>query len=136
MTLVFAGWVVLATWQPMLIAGQRTSMKMRRLSTENPIYYEGGLLGVKAEVKLFQQTEHALIKLRGIPLGGEISGIAWFRKDNFDVALEPKLALALKRRHVSIEGAGAFHDYSKMWVLIRLPLGLGRHTVSLDRKCD
>ena len=99
-----------------------------------PLKYHGGLLGVKAELLLFRKQERAVVTLRGIPLGGKISGIARFDKDGFSVDLDPELELALNRRRVKIEGAGAFHDYSKVWVLIQLPLGLGRHTLSLDRQ--
>lgn len=101
-----------------------------------PLKYKGGLLGVKAELLLFRKQERAVVTLKGIPLGGTISGIARFDKDGFNVDLDPELELALNRRRVKIEGAGAFHDYSKVWVLIQLPLGLGRHTLSLDRQCS
>ena len=101
---------------------------------DRPITYHGSLLGVSAELMLFRKSERAVVTLKGIPLGGSISGVARFQKDGFNVDLDEDLKVALKRRRVKIEGAGAFHDYSKVWVLIQLPLGLGRHTLSLDRQ--
>lgn len=100
---------------------------------DEPLKYNGALLGVKAELLLFRKQERAVVTLRGIPLGGKISGIARFDKDGFKVDLDPDLERQLHRRRVKIQGAGAFHDYSKVWVLIQLPFGLGRHTMSLAR---
>lgn len=96
--------------------------------------YHGSLLGVKADITLYPLSERAIITLTGIPLGGKVTGVAKFGKDEVSVELDEQLGKALRWRRVKIEAAGAFHDYSKVWVLIQLPLGLGRHTLSLDRQ--
>lgn len=100
---------------------------------DKPLRYEGALLGVKADLLLYRKSERAVVTLKGIPIGGSISGVARFDKDGFSVDLDRDLEAALRWRRVKIQGAGAFHDFSKVWVLIQLPLGLGRHTLSLDR---
>lgn len=98
-----------------------------------PTQYHGGMLGVKAHVTLYHRQERALVRLEGLPVGGRIAGVAWFKKDGTSVDLDVDLEAALRRRHVCIEGAGALYDESKVWVLVRLPLGLGRRTIVLDR---
>ena len=115
--------VAALAWQPAL------------LGAEIPYRYEGTLLGVKANLLLFRKTERAVVTLKGIPLGGCINGVARFENDGFGVELDKELEAALRQRHVKIEGVGAFHDYSKVFVIIKLPLGMGRYTMSLDRKC-
>lgn len=103
---------------------------------ERPLEYQGSLLGVKAEVLLFRKKERAVVTLSGVPLGGSITGVAKFNKDGFGVDLDAELEAALKRRRITIQGAGALHDYSKVWVMIQLPLRIGRYTLSLDRQYD
>ena len=120
-------------WQPALLGPHGASRMPAGMSSETPLRYDGALMGVKASILLYKRNEQAVINLRGVPLGGTIRGTAWFAKDGFKVKLDDKLTRALGWRGVAIEGAGAFHDYSKVWVLIKLPLGLGRHTMSLDR---
>lgn len=111
----------------------QTAAVTSRLS-KPPVRYEGTLLGVHAIVFLHKREERAVITLRGLPLGGSISGTAVFEDDGVSVKLDPHLRRALKRRHVQIEGAGALYNDSEVWVLVKLPLGLGRHTISLRRK--
>lgn len=98
-----------------------------------PMAYRGSLLGVKADVALYRKEDRAYVMLRGIPIGRSVAGDARFKNDGWSVDLDTGLDRALKRRRVKILGAGAFADYSQMWVLIQLPLGLGRHTLTLDR---
>ena len=112
-----------------------------RLYCERPwgvsdMNYEGGLLGVQARVALFPRQERALIKLRGLPIGGSISGVARFKSDGWSIALDSDMERALARRHVKIVGAGAMHDYSKVWVIVRLPLGIGKRTLILPRSAQ
>lgn len=121
-------------WQPAMLSSYGPAWLPRMRVIDTPLHYEGGLLGVKAELKLYRHSEKAVITLKGVPLGGTITGVAWFDKDGFNVKLDNDLKKALGWRRVQIEGAGAFHDYSKVWVLLKLPLGLGRHTLSLARK--
>lgn len=95
------------------------------------LQYDGGLLGVKASVILDRRSEIAMIKLRGGPVGGSISGLAKFKEDGESVEMESTLSNALKRRGVSIVNAGAHHDFSYVWVRVKLPMGLGTHRMIL-----
>jgi hypothetical protein len=87
--------------------------------------YDGGMMGVKASVILDRRSERAIINLRGIPVGGSLTGMAWFKKDGESVEIESDLYHALGRRGVSIESAGAYKDYSYIWVRVKMPLGMG-----------
>lgn len=98
-----------------------------------PMAYKGRLLGVKADVALYRKEDRAYVMLRGIPIGRSVAGDARFKTDGWSVDLDTDLDRALTRRRIKILGVGAFADYSQMWVLIQLPLGLGRHTLTLDR---
>tara|TARA_Y100000389_G_scaffold62579_1_gene58617 strand:- start:4873 stop:5316 length:444 start_codon:yes stop_codon:yes gene_type:complete len=95
--------------------------------------YDGGLLGVKASVILDKQSQRAMVSLKGAPIGGRITGMAWFQKDGESVGVETDLYHALGRRGVSIVAAGAYKDYSYVWVRIKLPLGMGTHRMILPR---
>ena len=97
------------------------------------LQYEGGLLGVKASVILDRRSETAFVNLRGGPIGGSISGIAKFKADGESVEVESELYHALGKRGVSIVNAGAYKDYSYVWVRVKLPLGLGTHRMILPR---
>ena len=95
--------------------------------------YDGGLLGVKASVILDRKSETAFVNLRGAPIGGSLSGMAKFKADGESVEVESQLYHALGRRGVSIVNAGAYKDYSYVWVRVKLPLGLGTHRMILPR---
>jgi hypothetical protein len=90
-------------------------------------------LGVDATVVLFEKRGQATIQLKGVPLGGRISGVARFEPDGVTVDLDSDLGRALARRHVKITRAGVYLDYSTVWVTVRLPLGVGERTVHLAR---
>jgi len=107
--------------------------KPGRFWEKKPLRYAGGLLGVEADVLLFPAQERAVVRLRGIPVGGTISGVATFKSDGQSVDLDPELAQALRRRHVLIAAAGTTDNFSAAWVKIHLPLGLGHHTLELKR---
>lgn len=94
--------------------------------------YSGGLLGVAASVRLDRARQSATITLRGAPVGGTLAGEARFSPSGA-VELDAELARALKRRFVAIERAGEDLGAGVVWVVVRLPLGLGRHTLRLER---
>lgn len=98
-----------------------------------PLKFEGGLFGVKAKVLLYPEQERALVQLKGIPIGGPIAGVAWFKPDGMAVELDPEFERLLRRRLVRIESAGAEEGYGAVWVRVRLPRVLGTHTMSLAR---
>ena len=95
--------------------------------------FDGGMMGVKASVILDRHTERALINLRGVPVGGSLTGMAWFKNDGESVEIESDLYHALGRRGVAIESAGAYKDYSYIWVRVKLPLGMGKIQMILPR---
>lgn len=95
--------------------------------------YDGKLLGVRASVLLDRASARAIVSLSGPPIGPSIRGMAWFKKDGESVEVETDLYHALGRRGVSIINAGAYKDYSYVWVRVKLPLGLGTHRMILPR---
>ena len=95
--------------------------------------YDGKLLGVSASVLLDRESERAMVNLKGVPVGGSLTGMAWFKKDGESVIVENQLYQALGKRGVAIVNAGAYKDYSYVWVRVKLPLGLGTHRMILPR---
>jgi len=129
MGLSIATMAVIALAAPLRPPCGAWSARLRRSS----IVYQGGLLGVDATVVLFEKRGQATIQLKGVPLGGRISGVARFEPDGVTVDLDSDLGRALARRHVKITRAGVYLDYSTVWVTVRLPLGVGERTVHLAR---
>jgi hypothetical protein len=103
---------------------------MMRVET---MQFHGKLLGVSASVLLDKRAERAVINLRGVPVGGSLTGMAWFKEDGESVEVESDLYNALARRGVAIINAGAYEDYSYVWVRVQLPMGLGCHRMILPR---
>lgn len=96
-----------------------------------PRTFSGGLLGVNAQLELVPKAKTATVTLNGVPLGGELHGQARFGSDGFTLELDEKLTKGLRRRRVEILGIGVFSDHKKVWVLLKLPLGLGRRMLTL-----
>ena len=96
-----------------------------------PRTFSGGLLGVNAELKLVPKAKTATVTLNGVPFGGELHGQARFGSDGFTLELDEQLTKGLRRRRVEILGVGVFKDHRKIWVLLKLPLGLGRRMLTL-----
>lgn len=105
----------------------------RQLYAGHPMRYKGGFFGVQAELLLYRKADYAVIKLKGIPVGGSLNGMARFKDDGWNVELDERLQEALSRRMVQVVGVGAFHDYKKVWVMLKLPLGIGRRQLVLQR---
>ena len=96
--------------------------------------FEGGLLGVSADVVLHRDAKVAVISLSGVPIGGRVEGKAELGSGEDDVVIHEPLRGVLARRFVKI--VSARHDAATDRVLVtaRLPLGLGTHTIVLERK--
>ena len=95
--------------------------------------FDGSLLGVSASVLLDRQSERAMVNLRGVPVGGSLTGMAWFKQDGESVIVENTFYQALGRRGVAIVNAGSDKDYTYVWVRVKLPLGLGTRRMILPR---
>ena len=113
--------------------GARSTKAFPRLFMLQTMQFDGGMMGVKATVLLDRRSESAIINLRGLPVGGSLSGMAWFKKDGESVEVETDLYHALARRGVSIVSAGAYKDYSSIWVRVKMPLGMGTIQMVLPR---
>jgi hypothetical protein len=117
-------WLVVFATLPLRMDAARHTMG-------RALHYKGGFLGVCAMVELRRQEQRALVTLAGVPVGGQLSGTAWLKPDGQSVVVDPRLQHALRRRAVSIEGAGACTDYSRLWVAVRLPMGFGVRRIEL-----
>lgn len=93
--------------------------------------FRGAFYGVSAIVALNRDAHTANVTLRGLPIGGTLTGTAWHPSgvDGGEIVLEERFAAALKQRLVTLEGVdvapgGCLH------VRVRLPL-LGARTLTL-----
>jgi hypothetical protein len=103
--------------------------------------FSGGLLGVSADVVLFTESNHASIKLSGIPLGGSLAGVARFHElGGSTVEIDEPLNSQLQRRFVEIKSARFDSDEDRVYVIVKLPLFIGTRTIVLNRcsraSCD
>lgn len=98
-----------------------------------PLRYTGGLLGVRADVLLYKQTRRAAITISGVPVGGTLSGGASY--DNaFDVTLDHDLERSLQVLRVAVRSVKPSSSWDRVFVVVRLPLFLGRHNITLWRQ--
>ena len=104
-----------------------------KLSIVESLAYSGKLLGVSANVLLDNNSNRAVIHLRGVPLGGSIIGFARFKPEGEGVEMDDYMHRQLERRGIEIENVGAYEDLSYLWIRIKLPL-LGTHRMILPRK--
>lgn len=96
--------------------------------------FVGGMMGVSADVSLCMATQHAEIRLSGIPLGGILEGTARFTEgEGSDVLVEEPLRTSLRRRFVKIVDAKFDRETDRVLVTIKLPLLLGTQTIVLTR---
>lgn len=98
-------------------------------ATSNAVHYSGGLLGVKANVKLTQTPPRAAITLRGLPVGYLTGGAEYDSK--FRVNLDDDFERRLRRFHVKILSVEPTVNHDRVFVTLRLPLFLGRRVVTL-----
>ena len=101
--------------------------------------YEAELLGVFARVKLDREKQSADLLLLGWPVGGEVSGTAWFETkssdtttERGDVVLDENLASRLKNRLISVTRAGHNAADDTVFVELKIPI-FGRKTLFLKR---
>ena len=96
--------------------------------------FMGGLMGVSADVTLCMTSQHAEIKLSGLPLGGTLSGTARFSEgEGSAVEVGEPLNSQLKRRFVKIVDARFDRAEDRVRVTVRLPLILGTQVIVLYR---
>ena len=104
--------------------------------------FTGGLLGVKARVKLLEEYDVAVIELKRVPpLFTSLKGTASLQKRQGDAfELSQGLQTALARRGVSILGIQqhppkvTFSKCDFVSVTVALPATLGRHSIKLFRE--
>jgi hypothetical protein len=91
--------------------------------------YTGQILGVSCTCTLNRGGQYASLELWGLPIGGRLSGTAFFAKDGKTVVLESQLANAIARRGARVHEA--HHEPSKdtVTVLLSIPLFGQRHIV-------
>lgn len=119
--------LLLLLWAPTLAGAFSVS-----LSRHVPLKFEGSMLGVAAEIDLYEHHECADVSLKGFPVGGSVSGRAEFETDGWAVKIDDNLKAALSRRRVRIESVGMFRNEAKLWVMLVLPL-IGRRVMWLER---
>lgn len=103
------------------------------LFTSHAVQYAGGVLGVNADVTLYEHPPRASITLRGLPIGGTLHGGASYDPD-YRVHLDPDLQGKLRRLRVQVEAVAPSHDMQNVYVVVKLPFCLGRHNITLQRK--
>jgi len=97
-----------------------------------PLHYSGGVLGVSAEVLLTRSPPRADITLRGLPVGGVMTGGASYDAD-YRVHLDDDLQRRLARLRVRILSVAPSPAMDRVFVVVQLPLFLGRHNITLQQ---
>ena len=96
--------------------------------------FVGGLMGVRADVLLCMETQHAKISLSGIPIGGKLMGTARFSDgEGTQVTIDEPLKGQLSRRFVSISTAEFDRDGDRVYVTVKLPFLIGSQRIVLGR---
>lgn len=98
-------------------------------------HFRGGLYGVTATVELNMRSRQAVVELRGIPIGGSLSGIGWLQdedKEEGGVVLDEEFAQKLAWRMVSIESASLNRTENTVTVVAHVPL-IGATSIVLKR---
>lgn len=91
--------------------------------------YSGSLLGVSARVVLDEVDRLAHVQLRGVVLGGEVSGVGWFEPDG-SLRVQPSIERVMQRRACKILGAARGDD--TLTIDLQLPL-FGKRAMVLER---
>lgn len=91
--------------------------------------YSGSLLGVSARVVLDEVDRLAHVQLRGMVLGGEVSGVGWFEPDG-SLRVQPSIERVMQRRACKILGAA--RGDNTLTIDLQLPL-FGKRAMVLER---
>ena len=113
------------------VGGLNARVPLRPKSTA--MKYNGGILGVRAEVHLNRRLSRVSIELRGAPIGGVLSGSATY-DEKYNVKLDESFADTLASLRVKILAVNPSHDWECVFVRVKLPFFLGRHTIALQRR--
>jgi hypothetical protein len=81
---------------------------------------------------LYREHQCASLELWGIPIGGKLSGTAWFQEDGKNVNLDPNLHREVARRMVQVKEARHNTKDDTIEILVRLPV-FGAKTMVLQR---
>tara|TARA_B110000444_G_scaffold144835_1_gene135465 strand:- start:859 stop:1284 length:426 start_codon:yes stop_codon:yes gene_type:complete len=98
-------------------------------------HFRGSMLGVTASVALDVRTRRAFVELRGVALGGSVSGVGWLKNvdsDEGEVELEKEFEAKLARRMVSIQSASMDRVANTVTVRATVPL-FGSQSLILER---
>ena len=96
--------------------------------------FVGGLMGVRADVLLCEETQHAKISLSGLPIGGKLMGTARFSDgEGTQVTIDEPLKGQLSRRFVSISAAEFDRFNDRVYVTVKLPFLIGSQRIVLGR---
>ena len=93
--------------------------------------YTGRMLGVTCECTL--TDPYASLHLWGVPIGGHLSGTAWFKSDGRTVVLDPELAKAVSRRMTTIYQAHYRPKDDTVHIVLAVPI-VGVKRMVLHRK--
>ena len=126
--------LLLAAVVSLRVPGGASINPLPRIALPTSERFVGGLMGVSADVSLCLESQHAVIKLSGIPLGGRLEGTARFANgEGSGVVVDEPLRSALRRRFVSIVSARFDRKHDRVYVTVQLPLMLGTQTIMLGR---
>ena len=92
-----------------------------------PLTFQGGLMGVRVNLELYDKQGYATVKLRGAPVGGQLSGRATFAKDGVSVLMDKAFERALRVRLCSVKGVWISENKESVRVAVALPLFGTRH---------
>lgn len=98
-------------------------------------HFRGSLYGVTATVSLHMKSRQAEVQLRGLPIGGSLTGIGRLKDLNGEegeVELEEGFAAQLAWRMVSIQSAALDRVANTVTVTVTVPL-FGAQSLELQR---
>lgn len=103
--------------------------------------FTGGLLGVRAHVKLLEDYNRVTIELKRVPpFASTLRGVAWIRAGKAaEFELDDSLKRALKWRGIGIQGlrwypyGARLSKCERVVVSLSLPTRSGHHEIELSR---
>lgn len=98
-----------------------------------PVLFSGGMLGVSADVWVWQRSERALVTLKGVPGSNAVCGGASYGPGS-SIVLDDDLAQRLRQLHVRLLSATPSNSWDRLVVSVRLPLVPGCCRVTLWRR--